>query len=212
MDYTNRIAEEAESLFMRYGIRAVTMDRIAHELGMSKRTIYEKFSDKDSLLEYVIRRKAEKQKEIFYHLMNESDNVIEVIFKILETAFDQMSGMNPSYMMDIKKYHHRVYDTVCKRGELRNSELSLAILKRGVEEGVFRNEINVEIVNEGIHGFIDSTHLSDIFHGNRFSRMEIFDNLLFSYMRGISTEEGVIILEQYRSKLGINKKGNNNEK
>ncbi len=212
MDYTNRIAEEAESLFMRYGIRAVTMDRIAHELGMSKRTIYEKFSDKDSLLEYVIRRKADKQKEIFYHLMNESDNVIEVIFKILETAFDQMSGMNPSYMMDIKKYHHRVYDAVCKRGELRNSELSLAILKRGVGEGVFRDEINIEIVNEGIHGFIDSAHSSDIFHGNRFSRMEIFDNLLFNYMRGISTEEGVIFLEQYRTQLGINKNGNNNEK
>lgn len=212
MDYTIRIAEEAESLFMKYGIRAVTMDRIAHELGMSKRTIYEKFSDKDSLLEYVIRRKADKQKEIFYHLMNESENVIEVIFKILETAFDQMSGMNPSYMMDIKKYHHRVYDAVCKRGELRNSELSLAILKRGVEEGVFRPGINIEIVNEGIHGFIDSSHSSDIFQAQRFGRMEIFDNLLFNYMRGISTEKGVKILEQYRSQLGINKNGNNNEK
>ncbi len=212
MDYTIRIAEEAESLFMKYGIRAVTMDRIAHELGMSKRTIYEKFSDKDSLLEYVIKRKAEKQKEIFYHLMTESDNAIEVIFKILETAFDQMSGMNPSYMMDIKKYHHRVYDSVCKRGELRNSELSLAILDRGVEEGVFRDEINIEIVNEGIHGFIDSSHSGDFFHGNRFSRMEIFDNLLFNYLRGISTGEGVKILEKYRSQLGINKNGNNNEK
>ena len=134
MDYTVRIAEEAELLFKKYGVRAVTMDTIAHELGMSKRTIYEKFSDKDTLLEYVIRRTAEKQKEIFIQIMNESENVIEVIFKILETAFDQIRSSNPTYMMDIKKYHHKVYSSVCKRGELRNEEMSLGILARGVEE------------------------------------------------------------------------------
>lgn len=207
-----RIAEEAESLFMKYGVRAVTMDMIANELGMSKRTIYEKFSDKDTLLDYVIRRKAAKQKEIFYHLMKESDNVIDVIFGILTSAFDQMSNTNPTYLMDIKKYHHKVYDAVCKRGDLRNSELSLAILKRGVEEGVFRPEINVDIVNEGIHGFIDSSHSGDLFQGTRFNRMEILDNILFSYLRGISTDKGVILLEKYRTQLGINQNGKNNEK
>jgi len=188
------------------------MDTIAHELGMSKRTIYEKFRDKDTLLEYVIKRKAAKQKEIFFHLMDDSENVIEVIFRILETAFIQMRDTNPTYLMDLKKYHHKVFEKVCKRGDMRNSELSLAILRRGVEEGVFRDEINIDLVNEGIHGFIDSTHTGDIFSGNRFGRMEILDNILFNYLRGICTSQGVRILDKYRTKLGINKNGKNNEK
>jgi len=211
MDNTVRIAEEAESLFMKYGVRAVTMDTIAHELGMSKRTIYEKFKDKDTLLEYVIKRKAAKQKEIFFRLMDKSDNVIEVIFRILETAFMQMRDTNPTYMMDLKRYHHKVYEKLAKRGVLRNSELSLAILRRGVKEGVFRDEINIDLVNEGIHGFIDSTHTGDTFHANKWSRMEILDNILFSYLRGICTDEGIRLLEKYRKQLGINQNGKNNE-
>ena len=212
MDYTIRIAEEAESLFLKYGIRAVTMDTIAHELGMSKRTIYEKFSDKDTLLEFVIKRKAEKQKEVFTQIMTDSENVIEVIFKILETAFDQMRNANPTYMMDLKKYHHKVYESVCKRGDLRNSDMSLGILSRGVDEEIFRNEINIDLVNQGIHGFLDSVHTSEIFQDVRFSRIEILDNLLINYLRGISTEKGRVLLETYRLRLGINKNDIRDEK
>jgi AcrR family transcriptional regulator len=205
MDYIDRIAEEAELLFSKYGIRAVTMDTIAHELGISKRTIYENFSDKDALLTHVIRSKASKQREIFFQIMEGSDNVIDVIFNIIETAYDMMRNSNPTYMMDLKKYHHKVYEAVCNRGDIRNSEMSLAILKRGVEESVFRNDINIEIVNEGIQGFIDSSHASEIFQDNKYSRLDILDNILISYLRGIATATGAQLIESYREKLGINK-------
>jgi AcrR family transcriptional regulator len=205
MDYIDRIAEEAELLFSKYGIRAVTMDTIAHELGISKRTIYENFSDKDALLTHVIRSKASKQREIFFQIMEGSDNVIDVIFNIIETAYDMMRNSNPTYMMDLKKYHHKVYEAVCKRGDIRNSEMSLAILKRGVEESVFRNDINIEIVNEGIQGFIDASHASEIFQDNKYSRLDILDNILISYLRGIATATGAQLIESYREKLGINK-------
>jgi hypothetical protein len=83
--------------------------------------------------------------------------------------------------------------------------MSLAILKRGVEESVFRNDINIEIVNEGIQGFIDSSHASEIFQDNKYSRLDILDNILISYLRGIATATGAQLIESYREKLGINK-------
>lgn len=207
MEYVLRIADEAEKLFSKYGIRAVTMDMIASELGMSKRTIYEKFSDKDTLLTYVIKTKAEKQKEVFVQLNGSSENVIELIFAIIQTAFSQVREMNPTYMMDLKKYHHKVYETVFKRGVFRNSEMSLDIIKRGVDEAIFREDINIELVNEGIQGFIDSAHARDLFHSGEYTRYEIIDNLLINYLRGLSTEKGIILLIEYKEKLEINKNG-----
>lgn len=212
MDYKERISEEAEKLFSKYGIRAVTMDMISSELGMSKRTIYENFSDKDALLTHVIRSKAIKQKESFFRIMKNAGNVIDVIFEIIETASRQIRDTNPTYMMDIKKYHNNVYKTLLGRGDLRNSEMTLAILRRGVEEKVFRSDINIELVNEGIQGFIDSAHANETFHSSKYSRVEILDNILFSYLKGLSTKRGNELIDTYRNKLGINKNGYTNEK
>ncbi|MEE4117000.1 MAG: TetR/AcrR family transcriptional regulator [Marinilabiliaceae bacterium] len=211
MDYSKRISEEAEKLFMKYGIRTVTMDMIAHELGISKRTIYENFSDKDSLVTHVIRERALKQKESFKEIMKSSANVIDVVFTIIETAGREMRDTNPNYMLDLKKYHHKVFRLLCDRGEIRNSEMSLDILRRGVEEKIFRYEINIELVNEGIQGFIDSIQENELFHSSKYSKFEIFDNILFSYLKGISTDEGNKIIDEYRKKLGIIKNGNDNE-
>ncbi len=211
MEYTLRITEEAEKLFMKYGIRAVTMDMIASELGMSKRTIYEKFHDKDTLLAHVIKNKSEKQKEVFHKLDESCENVIELIFTILSAAFSQIREASPNYMLDLKKYHHKVYKMVCSRGDIRNSEMSLAILKRGVKEKIFRHDINIEMVNEGVQGFIDAAQAGDLFSSGKFSRFDIIDNLLINYLRGISTELGIQLLIKYREQLGINKNGNTNE-
>ena len=143
--------------------------------------------------------------------MKSSANVIDVVFTIIETAGREMRDTNPNYMLDLKKYHHKVFRLLCDRGELRNSEMTLAILGRGVEEKIFRDEINIELVNEGIQGFIDSIQANELFHSSKYSKFEIFDNILFSYLKGISTDEGNKIIDEYRKKLGIIKNGNDNE-
>ena len=190
MDYRDRITEEAAGLFMKFGIRAVTMDSIAHHLGMSKRTIYENFSDKNELLMSVISSMAEKQKKVFRTIMDQSDNVIEALFEMLRIAYAHFNGMNPTYLIDLKKYHHSVFEMMCEKVDMKNSELSLAMLRRGVEEKIFRDDINIEIVNAGIHGVIDATRDEEAFPLDKYSRFEIIDNLLFNYLIGISTAEG----------------------
>ncbi len=201
MDYKERIAEEAEKMFVKYGIRAVTMDSIAQELGISKRTIYENFEDKDTLLTHVIHNKARQQKDAFYMIMASCDNVIEVVFKIIETALNQIGNTNPTYMMDLKKYHHKVYTRLYSRGDLRNSEMSLAILSRGVEEELFRGDINIEIVNEGVQGVIDSAHANETFRNPNYKRLEVLDNLLFNFLRGISTDKGQKLIIEHRNNI-----------
>ncbi len=197
MDYKERITEEAAHLFMKYGIRAVTMDSIAQHLGMSKRTIYENFSDKDELLYHVIDTMAKKQKEIFRRIMASADNVIEALFNILTSASAHMKNQNPTYMMDLKRYHYGVYQRICKKGDIRNYEMSVAMLNRGVEEGIFRRDINIDIVNIGIHTVIDMTRDSEELSSEKFTNFQILDNLLFNYLIGISTPKGQNLINKY---------------
>jgi len=197
MDYKERITEEAAHLFMKYGIRAVTMDSIAQHLGMSKRTIYENFSDKDELLYHVIDTMAKKQKEIFKRIMASADNVIEALFNILTSASAHIKNQNPTYMMDLKRYHYEVYQRICKKGDIRNYEMSVAMLNRGVEEGIFRRDINIDIVNIGIHAVIDMTRDSEELSSEKFTNFQILDNLLFNYLIGISTPKGQNLINKY---------------
>jgi len=198
MDYKERITEEAAHLFMKFGIRAVTMDSIAQHLGMSKRTIYENFSDKDELLYHVIETMAARQKEVFRHIMASADNVIEALFNMMTTASAHMKNQNPTYMMDLKRYHYGVYQRICQKGDIRNYEMSIAMLKRGVEEGIFRNDINIEIVNIGIHAAIDITRDNEELSIEEFTNFQILDNLLLNYLIGISTSRGQNLIQEYK--------------
>jgi AcrR family transcriptional regulator len=198
MDYRGRITEEAAVLFMKYGIRAVTMDSIANHLGMSKRTIYEHFADKDELLVSVINNMADKQKDVFRKIMDEADNVIEALFEMLRVASYHFNSTNPTYFMDLKKYHYRVYEMICQKGDIKNYEMSLEMLKRGVDEGIIRADVNIEIVNAGLHSVIDSIRDNEDLPQDKYSSFEIIDNLLFNFLIGISTPLGQELINKYK--------------
>jgi len=201
MDNRERITEEAAGLFMKFGIRRVTMDSLASHIGISKRTIYENFADKDALLISVIQSMVGKQKKLFFDQMAKSENVIEVIFNILKIASGHFQNADPSFLTDLRKYHYKVYERIINKSDIRNYEMSMALLKRGVEEKIFRSDLNIEIVNAGIHGFMDLTRSSEYFPTGRFDRREVLDNLLFNYLRGISTKNGCELIDKYRNQI-----------
>ncbi len=198
MDYRERIITEAASLFMKYGIRSVTMDDIAHQLGISKRTIYENFSDKDELLTDVIKSMVKKQKESFRRALEGSENVIEALFEILRIASFHFDSTSPTLFMDLKKYHYKIYELAFQKGDIRNYEITMLILQRGVEEKIFRSDINLEIVNAGVHGLLDAARNHDALPPMKYSKYELADNLFFSFLFGISTPEGRELINSYK--------------
>jgi AcrR family transcriptional regulator len=206
MDIRERIIQAAAVLFMKFGIRAVTMDSIANHLGMSKRTIYEQFADKDELLMSVMENMAARQKESFRGIMDTAGNVIEALFEILRIATLHFNNTNPTFFVDLNKYHYKVYERICQKGDIKNYEMSLAMLRRGIDEKVFRDDINVEIVNIGIHGALDITRENEELSEGKYSRFEILDNLLFNYLIGISTPKGQELINKYKEqkKLELN--------
>ncbi|HZL76851.1 MAG TPA: TetR/AcrR family transcriptional regulator, partial [Bacteroidales bacterium] len=148
MDYRQTIVEEAAVMFRTYGIRAVTMDMLAGQLGISKRTIYEVFRDKDELLKGVLKWMTEKQAESMKKVFGESDNVIEAIFRMLDMMSNHFQNMSPAFLMDMKRYHHEMVKMPDGQNEFPYYRSNSEIIKRGMKEGIFRKDIDIDITNK----------------------------------------------------------------
>lgn len=201
MDYKQRILEEAAVMFRTYGIRAVTMDMLSNKMGISKRTIYEVFSDKDEILKEVLKWMSDKQYELLMKVMNESENVIEAVFKMLDVISNHFQNMSPAFQLDIKRYHNDVLKKLDDQGmpsyTRKNQEI---IIERGIKEGIFRNDLDIEITNKCL--FEVTKMSSDV---DNYLNKDVIMNIYNNYLRGISTQKGLDLINYYEKQYN-NKK------
>jgi len=200
MDYRQRIIEEAAVMFRTYGIRAVTMDMLATKMGISKRTIYEVFKDKDELLSGVLKWMTIRQKEVMEKTMKESENVIEAIYSILNRMMDHFKSMSPAFLMDMKRQHQNIMknpDNVDQLPYVKNNEV---IIERGIKEGIFRKDIDVKIINRCMLEVAKMSNDREIFPSDHFTDSEVIKNVYINYLRGICTQKGLDLIDYYEKK------------
>jgi len=200
MDYRQRILEEAAEMFRTYGIRAVTMDMLASQMSISKRTIYEVFSDKDELLEGVLKWMSEKQTEVFFRYVNESQNIIEAIFRMMDLMFEHFQKMSPAFHLDMKRYRKDpgIYTDLMK--ELPYFSYNEEILKRGIREGVFREDIDVEATSRLMVEVLKMSNDKDILPYDSSECIYSVRNFYINFLRGISTQKGLDLINLYDKK------------
>ena len=201
MDNRERIIDAAAELFKTYGIRSVTMDSIASELGMSKRTIYEVFADKDELLIGVLNSMAVRQKEIVKKVLKESENAIVAIFRLLEINRDHFQNTNPAFMADIKKFHIEVLIKKADKCEMPDYRSNQEVIESGVKQKLFRKDINPDLVNRCLHVIFMSVMNQELFPFDLFSRREVMKAGVLNYLRGISTDEGIELINKLEKKF-----------
>ena len=201
MDIRDRIIEGAAELFKTYGIKSVTMDSLASHIGMSKRTIYEVFSDKDELLIGVLKWMAEKKKGLVKRILDESENSIVAIFKILEIGQDHFQGMSPAFQADMKKYHHEVLMKKTDKCEMPDYRNNIQLIERGIKEKLFRKDINPDLINRCLYSMVRSTMDQDLYPFEQFPRREVVKNIFINYLRGISTKEGVKLINKFETEF-----------
>jgi AcrR family transcriptional regulator len=200
MDYRQKIIEEGAMMFRTYGIRAVTMDMLASQLGISKRTIYEVFSDKDELLKGVLKWMLERQRELMARIFKESENVIEAIFKMLDLMMDHFHKMSPAFQMDMKRLHMDLQKKPEGVFELPYFSNNSDILYRGIKEGVFRDDIDVEITNKCLLEVARVTNDRNVFPPDYFENKDVIRSFYINYLRGISTQKGLDLINFYEKK------------
>lgn len=200
MDYRHRILEEAAVMFRTYGIRAATMDMLANRMGISKRTIYEVFKDKDELLQGVLKWMVNRQHEVMKKILNESENVIEAIFKMLDLMRNHFQNMSPAFLLDMKRYRKEILKKLAEKNELPYAENNTELLERGIREGIFRNDINIEITNKCLFEVARIANDKEVFPPELFGSKNVMRHLYINYLRGISTQAGLDLINQYDKK------------
>jgi len=179
----------------------MTMDALAEEMGISKRTIYERFRDKDTLLLEVIKYYKKQTAENAHKLIEQSENAIEALFRIMKTTIVQVGQLNPLFFHDFKKYHSRIYKQVAQPGDIRDYSITLNLLETGVKQKVFRSDINIDIVNRTLHELFGLFGLESSFIQAGYRHKQMFDHIIIPYFRGISTEKGLALLSNCKKIL-----------
>ena len=193
VELRERIILAAVELFTTNGIKSITMDEIAASLGISKRTLYEVFPDKETLLEECIL-KSQKDGDIFVKgVIETSSNVLEVLLRCYQWSIERFHATNKKFFEDIKKYP-KAYQLM-KNIRNRSSEDTVNFFKEGVKQGIFRDDVNFAIINLLVRDQLDLLMNSDIC--NEYSFLEVYESIMFTFLRGISTEKGARVLEDF---------------
>lgn len=197
MEVKGRILEKATDLFMRYGIRSITMDEIAGQLGISKKTIYQFFTDKDEIVEAVVDREIKGNEEECKRFQSSSENAIHEIFIAVDEMGEMLKGMNPLIMYDLEKHHPKSYRKFKHYKYQFMYTMIKENLERGIEEELYRGEMNIDIVTK--HR-IESAFMGfnqDVFPQSKYRISDVCHELAMLYLNGIVTPKGKKLIEKY---------------
>jgi AcrR family transcriptional regulator len=196
MEVRKKIIDEATLQFLQYGVRNVTMDGIAASLGMSKRTVYELFKDKTSLVHSCLEVLAEKHKSKNEEIQHSSKNVIETIFSFMQEGIKAMNSINPVFFRDLEKLYPKTWNNLHMENEKEALSLSQELLQKGISEGLFRQEINIPIVAKLFYQQMNLLADEKVFPRNEYNYSDVFQSLTINFMRGISTTKGIEFIDK----------------
>lgn len=211
METKDLILNKAIELFESRGIRNLTMDEIASQLGISKRTIYTIYAKKENLIADYLEKDYEYYLKFHQTIESQSQNAIEILLYYIKHDSIKDTTIHHNNMKEIKKYYPQIFNYIVLKYREEKTNLMVKILKRGQEEGVIRKDIDPIIISQLISvqmAFL-LEHIEHIFDKVEKSKKEILKSLLISFTRGVSTMKGYRLIdelvEQYNHNLSINK-------
>lgn len=197
MDIRDRIIEVSTELFLQNGCKSITMDDVAKENGISKRTLYEHFSDKSQLLEECIEFMKVQMKDYSMELEKESENVLDLLFKIHSSQSDLIINLKINFFQELRKYYYDLYKKTVENVMVYHMERINEYIEKGQKEGYIINNIDNKIVSKVV---IEISHLlenSDVFPVKEYRRKELFKEVVIFYFRGIATDKGIKAIDEY---------------
>jgi AcrR family transcriptional regulator len=198
METQRRILEKANEQFKRFGIRSVSMDDIAAQLGISKKTIYQYFEDKDTLVDAVMQEEEVRMHTDCSRCREASSDAVDEMFLAMDRILEQFSQMNPVVIYDLEKFYPVAYQRFQRMknnylyGVIRNN------LLRGIEEGYYRPELDVDIVTRyRLESMMLPFNLS-VYPQGKFHLTEVAREIMSLFLFGLATSKGYQLIQKYK--------------
>ncbi len=190
-----KLVEKVSVLYFTYGIKSVTMDDVAKHLGISKKTLYAIVKDKDQLVNLVVDSQIEMHKQQDIALKNRKIGALEEMLVVFELVSELLRNMNPSYQYDMNKYYPELSSKFISFKENQLCKNIKENLIKGKKEGIYRQEINEEIIAQ-----MNSERNLSMFRNNENMQSWIthdsFQEIFLYHIHAILSDKGRQLLKQ----------------
>lgn len=183
-------------LYLKYGIKRVTMDDVAIELGMSKKTLYQYFENKEDLVYKVLFNEMEGIFKTIEELQKKDLNVIDEAFERNKIISNAIRKYSPSLDFDLKRYFPKIYKKLRQYKMEKTYYSIVSNMKKGIAEGLFREDLNVDIIAKIHMSRIENLAENDLIDFSEYSPSQIFNEVFIYHNRGICNEKGLKLLEK----------------
>jgi len=196
-----KILEGAARLFMRIGIKSVSMDDIARELGVSKKTIYKHFSDKKDLVLKVLEDDILQETEACNKCYSIEGNAVQKMIDISRHISNRHKDLNPTVIFDVQKYYPSAWAKMEEYQNVFISNIMIQNINEGQNEGLYRTEIEPKIA-AAMYGTLIQGMMQQLIQGDNDYDFKTLHLQMVSYhLFGICTEEGRSYLDQHINEI-----------
>jgi AcrR family transcriptional regulator len=193
-----RILLKARDLMLQSGLRQVTMDDLAQELGISKKTIYQYYKDKDDLVKAVVNLELKNHQSSCVACENKAENAIHEMFLVMENMKAMTQTMNPNAMMELEKHFPTAFENIKNHKDEFLFSLIKENLKKGIEEGCYRKDLDIDIISKFRLETVFIPFNLHLFPLNKFNSIEVHTQLMEHFVYGLMTVKGHELMNQYK--------------
>lgn len=200
----SEIIQGAYNVFIQNGIKNVSMDDISRSIGISKKTLYLYVDNKVDLLQKINQYIKEQILQRVEDLDKLDLNAIDILLEMSKVANAKHFKINPVISFEIKKFYPQIYeDYMCIKKDILIDHITRN-LKQGIAEGLYREELKIDIVAQLYFKKIEGFHNEENVDFENFSYEKVFKVMFENHIRGIANEEGIKYFEQQKEKLNFN--------
>ena len=195
-----KILHKATDLFLTYGVKSVTMDDIAKELAMSKKTIYTFYSTKTKLVEASTSYLFHKINSEIQTICSLEQNPIKELFMVKTLILEHLKNEESSPQYQLQKYYPDLYDSIRQKQFDSIDECISKNLKKGIEAGFYRKNLDINLITRFYFIGIIGIKNIDLFPKNEYGMPYLMKNYLEYHIRAIATEKGIKSLQNIINK------------
>lgn len=193
-----RIVSTTHQLLRQYGVRSVSMDDISGELGMSKKTLYQYFKDKNEIVEQVVAEIILHNEGLCDTNKQVAENAVHEMFMVINMLREMFQNMNPSVMFDLQKYHPKAYKIIAEHKSQYLFKSVKENLQAGIKQNLYRKDIDIDIL---ARYRIDTMFLPFNIEFQKSTHKNMMDcqvQIILNFLYGLVTLKGYEVAETYR--------------